>query len=69
MLYSGESFSRSLRGLFHLPSRPLLSAAVMPMLLSKELSASSDGYSLFFFYSVDPWYENVDAKTKDPASQ
>lgn len=52
MLYSGESFSRSLRGLFHLPSRPLLSAAVMPMLLSKELSASSDGYSLFSFIQL-----------------
>lgn len=55
--------------MFHLPSRPLLSAAVMPMLLSKELSASSDGYSFLFVNSVDPWYKNIDTKNKNPSSQ
>lgn len=39
--------------MFRLPSRPLLNAAVMPMLLSKELSSSSDGCGFVFsWYSV-----------------
>lgn len=40
---------------FHLPSRPLLNAAVTPVLLSKELSTSSDGYGFSFSWSLVWW--------------
>lgn len=67
MLYSGESFSTSLPGLCSvLPSRPLLNAAVMPMLLSKELSPSSDGYGFSFSWSLVLWGGNIWHTTKDP---
>lgn len=67
MLYSGESFSTSHPGLCSICLlRPLLNAAVMPMLLSKELSASSDGYGFSFSWSLVWCGLNCWHHTKDP---
>lgn len=58
-LYSGGSFSASAPPLvFRLPFRLQLSAAVTPMLLSKELSSSSHGYSDSFSWTLALWRGN-----------
>lgn len=58
----GESFSTS--PVLHLPSRPLLNAEVMPMLLSKELTPSSGGRGLF--HSAHPCYKQKKKKNTGP---
>lgn len=44
----------------------LLNTAVMPMLLSKELSPSSDGYGFSFSWSLVLWGGNDWHKSQDP---